>query len=73
MHPTEVSFSIVTEALTSSTRFGALRPALQSPLVGVEFSQKDVVVGDKGQQVFVYDILISQADLCVFFLGNDLQ
>lgn len=81
--PTEVSFSTITEALTfnvfifihltSSARFGALRPALQRPLVGVKFSQKDIVVGDKGQQVFVDDIFISQADFGVFFLGNDLQ
>lgn len=81
--PTEVSFSTISEALTfnafifnhltSSTRFGALRPALQRPLVGVEFSQKDIVVGDEGQQVFVDDIFIGQADFSVFLLGNDLQ
>lgn len=61
-----------TPRLTSPTWFGALGPALQRPLVGVEFSQKNIVVGDEWQQVFMYNILVCQADLGVLFLGNDL-
>lgn len=61
-----------TPQLTSPTWFGALGPALQRPLIGVEFCQKDVVVGDERQQVFMYNILVCQADLGVLFLGNDL-
>lgn len=61
-----------TPQLTSPTRFGALGPALQRPLVGVKFSQKNIVVGDEWQEVFMYNILVCQADLGVLFLGNDL-
>lgn len=61
-----------TPQLTSPTWFGALGPALQRPLIGVEFSQKNIVVGDEWQQVFMYNILVCQADLGVLFLRNDL-
>lgn len=58
---------------TSATWFGALGPALQRPLVGVQLSQQNVVVGDERQQVLVYDVFIRQADLCVLHLGENLQ
>lgn len=50
MHQTAVALppaSIFCVLYTSSTRLGALRPALQSPLIRVQFSQQHVVVGNK--------------------------
>lgn len=58
---------------TSATQFGALGPALQRPLVGVELRQQNVVVGDERQQVLVDDVFIGQAEFCVLHLGENLQ
>lgn len=58
---------------TSAAQFGALGPAFQRPLIGVELRQQDVVVGDEWQQVLVDDVFICQADFCVLYLGENLQ
>lgn len=60
-------------SLTSTTWFGALRPAFQRPLISVQLGKKHIVVGNKWQEVLMYYVLISQTNFDVIFQWNDLQ
>lgn len=61
-----------THAHTSSAGFGTLWPALQCPVIRVQFSEQHVVVGDDGQEIFMNDVFVAQTDLCVLRLRDDL-
>lgn len=67
-----VYFWAGSHSLTSATRFGALRPALQRPLVRIQLGQKNVVVRDERQKVLVDDVLVRQAYLGFLFPRNHL-
>lgn len=58
--------------VTSTTGFGALRPALQCPLEGVQLLLDDIVAVDCGDRVFMNDVLICQARAGVILLRYDL-
>lgn len=46
---------------TSTTGLGALRPALQSPLKGVQLFLDNIIAADGGHRVLVDDVLVGQA------------
>lgn len=58
--------------VTSTTGFGALRPALQRPLKGIQLLLDDIVAVDGRYRVFMDDVLIRQARACVILLRYDL-
>lgn len=59
-------------AVTSTTGFGALRPALQSPLKSVQLFLDDVVVVDRRCGVFMDDVLVRQARAGIVLLRYNL-
>lgn len=58
--------------VTSTTGFGALRPALQCPLKGIQLLLDDIVAVDGRHRVFMDDVLVCQTRACVVLLRYDL-
>lgn len=58
--------------LTSTTRLGALGPALQGPLEGVRVLPQHVVAVDGRHRILVDDVPVSQAGPGVIVPRNDL-
>lgn len=58
--------------LTSTTRLGALGPALQGPLKGVRVLPQHVVAVDGRHRILVDDVSVSQAGPGVILPRNDL-
>lgn len=61
------------EEITSSTRLGALGPALEGPLVGIHFLQQDIVIPNHGQQVLVDNVPVHEAAPRLLLLRDNLQ
>lgn len=58
--------------VTSTTGFGALRPALQRPLKGIQLLLDDIIAVDGRYRVFMDNVLIRQARACVILLRYNL-
>lgn len=74
MHHLIVTFpsaSVFCVLETSTAGFGALRPALQCPLEGIQLLLDDIVAVDGWHRVFMDDVLIRQARACVVLLRYD--
>lgn len=67
-----INCSKVYAVITSTTGFGALRPALQRPLKGIQLLLDDIIAVDGRYRVFMDDVLICQARACVILLRYNL-